>query len=85
MKTILKRYCLAAVFEVDPDHARWKTEAVTEEELVYPYTARRYLSRTSALKALNGHWGDVVATDATMDCDVYDDLRGYYLGDVVVV
>lgn len=85
MNTTDHRYYLAAVFEANPDHPRWKTEPMTEEECSYTYKARPYKSYATALRALQGHWGEMVAIDADMESQSDEKLQGYYLGDVVIV
>ena len=64
---------------------RWAIKAVFsnekgEENFTY-YEKKTYRTKRAAIKAINGDYGDLLAQDATLDCEIADDLQGFWLDD----
>lgn len=58
-------------------------EAESEVTGTYPAMSGPYESEAEALEAINGWRGDLIAQAATIDTKNEEDLKGYYLDDLV--
>ena len=46
------------------------------------YDEVKFKTEAEAIEAINSEYGDMLADAATIDCDIEDDLIGYYLEDL---
>lgn len=58
-------------------------EADSENTGIYPAKCGPYESEAEALEAINSWRGDLIAQAATIDTKNEEDLKGYYLDDLV--
>lgn len=68
--------------------SRWAIKAVFyneagEENFTY-YEEKTYRTREEALSAINDEHGEQIAQDATLDCEIDGELKGFFLDDLDV-
>ena len=68
--------------------SKWAIKAVfyneAGEENVTYYEERTYCTKRGALKAINAEHGEEIAQSANLDCEIEEDLKGFWLDDLDV-
>jgi hypothetical protein len=65
---------------------KWAIKAVFfneegEENFTF-YEEKTYYTKRGAIRAINGNQGDLIAQAATIDCEIEEDLQGFWLDDL---
>ena len=65
---------------------KWAIKAVFcneagEKNFTY-YQEKTYRTERGALKAINSAYGDEIAQAANLDCEIEEDLKGFWLDDL---
>jgi hypothetical protein len=66
--------------------SKWAIKAVFyneagEENFTY-YEEKTYRTKRGALRAINGAHGEDIAQSASLDCEIEEDLKGFWLDDL---
>ena len=66
--------------------SKWAIKAVFyneagEENFTY-YEEKTYRTKRGALRAINGVCGEEIAQSASLDCEIEEDLKGFWLDDL---
>lgn len=68
--------------------SKWAIKAVfyneAGEENVTYYEEKTYRTKRGALKAINDQHGEEIAQSANLDCEIEEDLKGFWLDDLDV-
>jgi len=67
---------------------KWALKAIFyneagEQNFTY-YEEKTYRTKRGAINAINGEWGEEIAQSATIDCQIDEDLKGFWLDDLDV-
>ena len=67
---------------------KWAIKAVFENEggqlnFTY-YEEKTFFTKRGAISALKGQYGELLAQDATLDCEIEEDLAGFWLDDLTI-
>ena len=67
---------------------KWAIKAVFsnkkgEENFTF-YEEKTYCTKRGAIRAINGNYGELLAQAASLDCEIEEDLHGFWLEDLDV-
>jgi hypothetical protein len=66
----MKKWAIKAVFSNEKG----------EENFTF-YEEKTYCTKRGAIKAINGSYGDLLTQAASLDCEIEEDLQGFWLED----
>jgi hypothetical protein len=66
----VKKWAIKAVFENEQG----------EENFTY-YEEKTFFTKRGAIRAINDNYGEQLAQAATLDCEIEEDLQGFWLDD----
>lgn len=66
----MKKWAIKAVFSNEKG----------EENFTF-YEEKTYYTKRGAVRAINGSYGDLLAQAASLDCEIEQDLQGFWLED----
>ena len=67
----MKKWAIKAVFENEKG----------EENFTY-YEEKTFFTKRGAIRAINGNYGEQLAQAASIDCEIEEDLQGFWLDDL---